>query len=233
MWAAWVMILCGFCFWVCGAAAQSTASADTADCAAEETLIRLEESCNRRGPITFTFHQQTISAVFGNESTQEGRVWLDPSGRFRVETDHETFISSGDTLWHWVPAYNQVTVRVRDLSSRAGSPTDFLYSLRRHFIPVDCQKDTLEGKVFLKVRTVAKTATAAVQRLTIWIDPLRFLVERAEYVDYNDDRVNLYLSGVSKDSGDYNARYRLDFPDSVEVIVFPQKKRQQNPTGPR
>jgi len=228
-----LLVVCSLGVWAPVVFAQDTAGVDTTDCRAEEALVQLEERYNRRGPITFTFHKETVSAVFGDESKQEGRVWFDPAGRFRVEAENETFILNGDTLWHWVPAYSQVTVRILDSGSRAGLPLDFLWALRRDFLPVDCRKDTLNGQVFLKVRTVAKTATAAIQRLTVWINLPQFLVEQAEYIDYNDDRVRLRFSSVKKDTDSGNVRYLPQFPDSAEVIIFPQKKRQQNPTGQR
>ena len=226
-------ILYGLCLMIQPAAAQNPAASGAVDCNAEDVMDRLEKSYREHGPITFTFYQQTISSVFDDERTQEGQAWLDASGRFRVEVGGETFVCNADTLWHHVPAYNQVTVRILDSAGRAGLPTDFLWGLRRDFFPVDCRNDTLDKKVLLKVRAVAKTPTAAIQRLTMWIDPRRFLVERAAYVDYNDDRVNLRFSHVKKDDEDAARRFFLNVPDSVEVVTLPPKKLQQNPTVPR
>jgi outer membrane lipoprotein-sorting protein len=216
-----------------GAVAQGPAVIDNDNCHAENILLDLENSYRDFGPLTFTFHQTTISSVFGEESSHQGMVWLDPCGRLRVETADETFLSRGDSLWHYVPAYNQLTIRVVDSGGRAGLPADFLWSLHRDFLPVDCARDTVGSRTFYRVRTVAKTATAAIQRLTVWVDPRRMLVERAEYVDYNDDRVNLLFTDVRKDADNVDLRYVLTVPDSVEVVTMPQKKRQQKATSPR
>lgn len=224
---------CLLLLWVAGVHAGNDLDSANAGCGAEDALIRLEDSYRHCGSITFTFNQRTTSAVFGDETAQTGRVWFDPSGRFRVETERETFIKNGDTLWHWVPAYNQVTIRVVDSASRAGWPADFLWTLRRDFLPVDCREDTLADRVFHKVHTVAKTNTAAIQQLTIWIDTSAYFVRQAEYVDYNDDRVNLDFSPVVQDTVAAAFRYAPQFPDSAEVVTFPQKKHQQNPARPR
>ncbi len=193
-------------------------------CLADETLTRLEKSYREQGPITFSYHKQTTSSVFGEQEPLEGRVWLDPAGRFRVEAGAEIFVGRGDTLWHYVPVYNQVTIRVLDSTARAGLPTDFLWALRRDYLPVDCAVDSLANEAVLRVRTVARTQTAAIQRLTVWIEPELFLVLRADYVDYNDDRVQLSFSHVKKDTGDNDEAYSLDLADSVEVIFMPSKK---------
>ncbi len=220
---ALLIVPCCFFLGVAGAIAGNDRDSANTDCGAEAALIRLEESYRRCGPITFAFEQRTTSAVFGDETRQTGRAWFDPSGRFRVETAQETFIKNGDTLWHWIPAYNQVTIRVVDSASQAGWPTDFLWTLRRDFLPLDCREDTLDGAVLHKVRATAKTNTAAIQRLTIWIDTATYFVRQAEYVDYNDDRVDLNLTRAVIDTLDASLRYSSQFPDSVEVIIFPQK----------
>jgi len=206
---------------------------DSSGCNAEETLTRLEEKYRRQGPISFSFRQRTVSTVFGNEHTQDGKAWLDPAGWFRVEVGKETFVYRQDTLWHYVPANRQVMVRLLDSSSRAGLPPDLLWDLRRDFLPVDCRPDTLDKTPYLCVRAVARTPSAAIQRLRIWIAPQSFLVEHAEYIDYNDDRVSLHFAQMKKDRSDRGQRFHLDVPDSVEVVTLPAKKRQQNPTGPR
>ena len=213
--------------------AISGPTSDSSGCNAEETMARLEESYRRLGPISFAFRQRTVSSVFGDERTQEGKAWLDPAGQFRVEVAGETFVYRADTLWHYVPAYRQVTVRVMDSSSRAGLPPNLVWDLQQDFLPVDCRRDTLVGKPFLCVRAVARTASAAIQRLKVWINPQSLLVEQAEYIDYNDDRVNLHFMQIAKDRNAPNRRYILELPDSVEVVTLPAKKRQQNPSAPR
>lgn len=207
-------------------------SAQTA-CGAVAALDQLEQSYRQRGSITFTFEQRTVSAVFDDESVQSGRVWLDAAGRFRVETPQETFVKNNDTLWHWIPAYNQVTIREVDSAAQSGWPTDFLWTLRRDFLPMDCNIDTIGGAVCHKVRATAKTNTAAIQHLTIWISTSEYVVRRTEYTDYNDDRVELEFSPVTEDKVDTSLRYSPDFPDSAEVVTFPQKKHQQNSNTPR
>lgn len=213
--------------------AVSGPAPDSSGCNAEETLTRLEESYRRQGPMMFAFRQRTVSAVFGDERAQEGKAWLDPAGQFRVEVSGETFLFRADTLWHYVPAYRQVTVRVLDSNSRAGLPPDFVWDLRQNFLPVDCRLDTLEGRSYFCVRAVARTSSAAIQRLKVWIDPQSLMVEQAEYTDYNDDRVNLRFLQMKKDHGAPNRRYILELPDSVEVVTLPAKKRQQNSPAPR
>jgi len=223
-----LLTLAGLLLLAVSTAAQEPTARGDGDCHAEKILEQLEDSYREFGPLTFAFQKKTISAVFGEESAHQGNVWLDPRGYLRVETENETFLSRGDTLWHYVPAYNQMTIRIVDSSARAGLPTDFLWSLRQDFLPVNCANDTTEGRTYFRVRTVAKTATAAIQRLTVWIDPDRMLVERAEYVDYNDDQVDLLFQNVRKSPDDFSRRYVLNVPDSVEVVTMPQKKLQQN-----
>ena len=207
--------------------------ASNSGCNPEQAVIKLEENYRRCGPITFTFEQQTISAVFGDETRRDGQVWFDSSGRFRMETAQETFLKNGDTLWHWVPAYDQVTVQSVDSASSVGGPADFLWTLRRDFLPMDCRMDTTGGRTHYIIRMTAKTATAAIQQLTMWINPATYFVDHAEYTDYNDDQVKLQFSAVGEDTLAASVRYRPQFPDSVEVVIIPQKKHQQNANTPR
>lgn len=220
----WSAVVLAFCLFTASRPVWGQVDETPGGCSADETLTRLEESYREQGPITFSYHKQTTSSVFGEQEPLAGQVWLDPAGQFRVEAGAEIFVGRGDTLWHYVPVYNQVTIRVLDSTARAGLPTDFLWSLRRDYLPVDCATDSLANELVLRVRTVARTKTAAIQRLTVWIEPQCFHVLQADYVDYNDDRVRLSFGDVKKDQGKNAEPYSLDLADSVEVIFMPPGK---------
>ncbi len=195
------------------------------DCNIDSVITALEKAYHTADHQSFTFAKRTISSVFGDTVWQEGQVWLGPKGTFRVETPQETMVNSGDTLWHWVPAYNQVTVRIPDSLTEFRAPVHFIWSLRRDFLKVDCKIDSLDGEMAYRIRLAAKAQTAAIQRLTLWVRPGSATVQKAAYIDYNDDHIELELSPLISDPTGSATRFSLQVPDSAEVFILPQKKR--------
>ena len=203
-------------------------------CDADSVLSLLEDRIQSYKTIRTDYSKESHSVLFGESPPENGTLWLGPPNRYRVEAKDQIIVRGDDTLWTYSAATKQVTIRAGDLDSLEFGPAGFFGSLRTDFVPVDCSEVNSNGKDRQwKVRLVAKTETAAIQRLVLWIGQKDLLPTAAEYVDYNEETSQIrffdYRINQSKD----RQRFTYSPPGDAEVIVLPLKKVQRKSDSDR
>ncbi len=193
-------------------------------CDADSILNSFEVSLQVGQVTRVKYHKEAHSLLFGERPAENGTLWLGPPKRYRVETQGQTIVRGNDTLWSYAAETKQVTLRVGDLDSLEFGPAGFFGSLRKDFFPVDCALDTLDAKEVWRLRLAARTETAAIQRLALWIDPAGSHVQQAEYVDYNEETARLVFTGYQIEKAAASERFQFAYPKGVERIVLPVSK---------
>lgn len=200
---------------------------DSYACEADSVLNLFESSLPLDQVTKVKYHKEARSLLFGERPPEEGTLWLGPPKRYRIEAGQQLIVRGHDTLWSYTPTTKQVTLRVGGLDSLEFGPAGFFGSLRNDFFPVDCAEDTIDAKPLWRVRLAAKTETAAIQRLTLWISPASHRVQIAEYVDYNEESARLTFSEYLSEKPNGKDRFVFVYPNGVERIVLPAVKAGQ------
>jgi len=197
-------------------------------CDADSVLTLLEDRIQTYQTIRTDYSKESHSVLFGESPPENGTLWLGPPNRYRVEAKDQIIVRGADTLWTYSPATKQVTVRAGDLDSLEFGPAGFFGSLRSDFLPVDCKEIDSKGKDRQwKIRLVAKSEVAAIQRLVLWIDQKRLLPAAAEYVDYNEETSQIRFFDYRLNQTKDRQRFTYSPPGDAEVIVLPLKKIQR------
>jgi len=210
---------------LCGVASLQTSEAVA--CEADSVLNLFEASLPLNQITRVKYQKEARSLLFGERPSEEGTLWLGPPKRYRVEAGRQVIVRGEDTLWSYTPETKQVTLRVGGLDSLEFGPAGFFGSLRKDFFPVDCGEDTVATKPLWRVRLAAKTETAAIQRLTLWISPSTHRVQIAEYVDYNEESARLTFTDYQNEKAGGSNRFVFSYPSGVERIVLPAVKSGQ------
>lgn len=196
-------------------------------CEADSILNVFEGSLPTDQITKVKYHKVARSLLFGERPSEDGTLWLGPPKRYRIEAGEQVIVRGFDTLWSYTPQTKQVTLRVGGLDSLEFGPAGFFGSLRQDFFPVDCGEDTIETEPLWRVRLAAKTETAAIQRLTLWISPSTHHVQIAEYVDYNEESARLTFTEYITEKAGGKDRFAFAYPSGVERIVLPAVKAGQ------
>lgn len=205
--------------------ALALAPGEARACDADSVLDAFEQKIESHRTLRLDYHKEAHSLLFGERPAQDGRVWLGPPRRYRVESEDQTVVRGEDTLWTYSKSTNQVTLRHGDLDKLEFGPVGFFGSLRTDFFAVDCVPTTLNKTKAWKIRLAAKTETAAIQRLTLWIDAKTHLPLASDYVDYNEETTQLTFSDYRLDHPKDQNRFIFVAPEGAERVVLPSVRR--------
>jgi len=198
-------------------------------CEPDSILTMLRTEVESHTTIRVDYHREVHSLLFGDQKPESGQLWIAQPNRYRVETNGQVYVRGNDTLWAYSEANKQVTIRTGDLNKAEFGPAGFFGSLSDDFIRVGCGLDQVDDHDCWKVRLAAKTETAAIQRITLWVDAKSHLPRMAEYVDYNEETSKVTFSAYKTDQAKDRQQFTFFAPADAEVIVLPAKKSQENP----
>ena len=213
-------------FVLLGVASVRVAAA--ADCSPDSALGLLRAKVDSYEIIRVDYQREAHSILFGKRPPEEGKLWIAPPQRYRVETQGQVYVRGSDTLWTYSEATAQVTVRTGDLSNSEFGPAGFFGSLQDDFILVGCSEDSVDEFDCWKLRLAAKTETAAIQRVTLWVDQIAHIPRASEYVDYNEETSKVRFSSYRFDQAKDRQQFTFSPPADAEVIVLPLKKSNRN-----
>ena len=150
----------------------------------------------------------------------KGKLYLKKPNRFRLETETQTVVSDGKQVWTYVYANKQVILT--SYSDMKGMPKweDLLFEYREQYRTQYIALKKLGDKEYHLVELVPKEEDkdADVVEMKVWVDPKRWVVLKAAYVDLNGDVTTYRLSKVAVDPKMDDALFAFQVPEGVDVV---------------
>jgi outer membrane lipoprotein-sorting protein len=86
-------------------------------------LSLIRKNYNPETPLSTKFSLTIYWSVREKEEKKQGRIILAPGDRFRVTVGGETFVSNGETFWHYSVGASQATIKQLAAVDRATLPS--------------------------------------------------------------------------------------------------------------
>lgn len=171
------------------------------------------------------FDQMSTLKALDITDTASGEILVKRPGMMRWMyeiPEKQIIVSDGHHLWIYLPNHNQVMVGRAPTFFGNGRGAGFLSdltSLREHF-GISREADTAAGDYHLKL--IPRKENQDITSVHLIVRKRTFDI--VEIITYNlyDDETRITLSDIRfKDEID-NARFKIDIPDSVDVVEMEQ-----------
>ncbi len=179
--------------------------------------VRKKYDTIRDAELRFTQHTRFPGTTL--EQRSKGTLLLKKDHKYRIETEDQTVVTDGETVWSYSAANRQVLIDRFKLTDRSFSPERILGGGAAD-----------EYAAVVKGREKAGTIECVVLHLTprgegsllaglrLWIDPSDWLVRMAELTDVNGKITTYTVSDIKLNPGLSDSRFVMQIPEGAEVV---------------
>lgn len=171
---------------------------------------------------------KTLSAEFiqifhwklaNNTHQQGGKIWLKGKESFRIETEDQTIVSDGKTIWTFSQFNNQVLI---DNARKSGDdirlPKDIFFKYSEQYLPIYLKDEKIENEDCYVIELRAKTEDIFIKYMKVWISMKMSVPVKIEQLDLNNNTRTYILNNIEINNTIKDDLFVFQIPESVEII---------------
>lgn len=177
--------------------------------------IRSRYSLINDASATFT---QTVKMRFKKTAQQvSGTVKIKKGNKYRLDTDQQTIVTDGKTVWMYNPNSRQVLKDRYKQNRQPFSPDKFLLGLPKEFSATNLEKDS---QYFILSLQPAKTSTTAsvITSLKIWVNPGTWFFDKIEITDKNNTTTMVTLTNIGFNTGIPDKDFQFEILADMKLV---------------
>ncbi len=192
---------------------------------AAEVIEKVQETYANVDDATADF-TQTVSLKYAKiEQTFTGTVVMKKGNKYRIESQEQTLVTDGTSVWADSPVNKQVLIDTYKETPYTFSPEKFLVGLPKNFRAALIDESGPDGHAAYTLKLSPNSGTDKfVKSLKVWIDDADWSIRGVEYIDMNETRTVYTLKNVRFNTGISNDRFVFTVPEHVEVIDMRPKQ---------
>lgn len=146
----------------------------------------------------------------------KGRLWLAGRNRFRLEFDERTIVSDGRDVWDYDRKKKQVLIYRSDPSGGIANQEQ-LFLAYTEGVEAQWVREEGEGEDRRVVIRLLRGENEDPQSVDVWVDPVRMIAVRADYMDGAGNNHSYVLEGIEL-TAQPEEKFKFTIPEGVVVV---------------
>ncbi|MEE9225032.1 MAG: outer membrane lipoprotein chaperone LolA [Bacteroidota bacterium] len=188
------------------------------DLSAGDVLKKLRKRYEGIVDARVEFFQSTKFSLSRVQQTSEGTVYMKKGPKYRVQTEQQTIVTDGKTVWSYSPVTNQVLIDHYVETPRSFSPEKFLFRAPTDYSATTLRKQKLSSGMSYVLKLVPKSDDSFIQSLKLWVEDKTWLIRKVELLDQNETKTTYEVRNIVINRGIDDGKFRFVVPAGVEVV---------------
>ncbi len=186
---------------------------------AGEVLKNVQRRYEKIADASASFEQTVVLKYTNVEQKFSGSIRMKKPDKYRLESDQQSLVTDGKTVWIYSPVNRQVLVDEYREDAESFSAEKFLFGLPTEFTAAILdEKSTIPGVDYV-LKLVPKPGNASIVKwLKVWVRSEDWSVRKVEYADQNDTDISYTLHDLAFDRGLSDSLFVFTVPQGVETI---------------
>lgn len=167
---------------------------------------------------TARFSQQVKFGYSKIEQNFSGTLVMKKPNRYRIESEHQTLVTDGTTVWSYSPMNKQVIVDRYKENQNSLSPEHFLLNLPSNYYSSILGKESAEGSSLVVLRLLPKDDQSFVKSMKVWVEEGTWVVRKVELVDVNDTQTVYTVQDVKLNTNVKESAFVFSPPSGTEIV---------------
>jgi len=162
---------------------------------------------------------QHIKFGFSNiEQTFSGTLIMKKPNHYRIESEHQTIVTDGTTVWAYSTANNQVIIDKYKENRNSISPEQFLLNLPTNYYAtlLGTEKSSTGTRVLLKL--VPKDDRSFIKSVKISVDEHGWLIRKIMILDVNETETTYTVKEIKLNTNIKEKTFVFETPEGAEVV---------------
>jgi outer membrane lipoprotein carrier protein len=165
-----------------------------------------------------TYEQVIEFPLTRAQQTFQGIVYMKRPGYYRIESEQQTVVTDGSTIWSYNPFTDQVIIDLYKEDEQIFTPDRFLLNIPDDFYVTVGERETVAGTPLILLRLVPKDDHQYVRSMRLWVDDTKWIVRVAEIIDLNDNKTTYHVRDIQMNTGLDMSLFTYQPPENIEII---------------
>jgi outer membrane lipoprotein carrier protein len=184
----------------------------------KEITDRLEKKYESIQDATARFTQHVKFGFSKIEQDFSGTLKTKKSHKYRVETEYQTLVTDGVTVWSYSPVNKQMLIDKYKETGDSFTPEQFLLNLPANYFATIVQPDQGADKSLIVLKLVPKDDQSFIKSMKVWVDQGSWVVKKVEMLDVNDTEKIYTVQDLKINTGLKENTFTFTPPQGTEVV---------------
>jgi len=184
----------------------------------QEVLANVRKKYETIRDAELKFTQRTRFPASTLEQRAKGTLSLKKEHKYRIETEDQTVVTDGETVWSYSVPNRQVLIDRFKPSDRSFSPERILGGAGDDYAAAAGGREKAGNTECVVLNLTPRGEGSLVHLLRLWVDPSEWLVRMAELTDVNGKVTTYTVSEIKLNPGLSDSRFVLQIPEGAEVV---------------
>jgi outer membrane lipoprotein carrier protein len=152
------------------------------------------------------------------EQSFAGTLKMKKPNRYRVETEYQTLVTDGTTVWSFSPVNKQVLIDRYKETPDSFTPEQFLLNLPSNYYATLLQSETGSEKSVITLKLVPKDDQSFIKSMKVWVDEGSWVVKKVEMLDVNDTEKTYTIQEIKINTNLRDTTFVFTPPLGTEVV---------------
>jgi outer membrane lipoprotein carrier protein len=164
------------------------------------------------------FEQQVKFGYSKMEQAFNGTLYMKKPNRYRIESEHQTIVTDGISVWAYSPANNQVIIDHYKENQNSLTPNKFMLNLPSNYYAtlLGTEKGKNGEQAILKL--VPKDDRSFVKNVKIWVDENNWMVKKILILDVNETTTTYTIHDIKLNGNLKERMFSFTPPAGVETV---------------
>lgn len=186
---------------------------------ADKIIARVRTTYEKLEALSADFQKDYTWALAGETQTMTGKLYLKKGDRYRIETEAQTIVTDGKTVWTYSADKQQVFIDNMTKSQENPLPRDLLIKYTNDFKAEYVRSEKLDQSDCHVVRLQPRQEDDSFAKsVTVWVDKKNWIAVKIEQVDLNENLTVYKLQNFAVNPALEDQLFTFKIPGNVEVV---------------
>jgi outer membrane lipoprotein carrier protein len=209
MRSSWVMLLL---------MSGSLAFSQQHEYSVKEITDKLQKKYDSLQDATAHFTQHVKFGFSKIEQSFSGTLRMKRPNKYRIETEYQTLVTDGNTVWSYSPVNKQVLIDRYKETPDSFAPEQFLLNLPANYFASLVQQEKKGETTWFALKLVPKDDQSFIKSMKVWIEEGSWVVRKVEMLDVNDTEKMYDVQEIKINTGLKDVTFTFTAPAGTEVV---------------